>query len=57
VLSDAALSSTSAAEEAMGFTLGLKMATVIVTIMTVMCVFPFLQKHFIKGVLIGAIKS
>ncbi|AGC67842.1 protein LplC [Thermoclostridium stercorarium subsp. stercorarium DSM 8532] len=39
------------------FTNGLKMCAVIVTMLPVMCIFPFLQKHFVKGVLIGAIKS
>jgi len=39
------------------FSNGLKMAAVVVTILPVMCVFPFLQKHFVKGVMVGAIKS
>ena len=39
------------------FTDGLKMSAVIVTMLPIMCVFPFLQKHFIKGILIGAIKA
>ena len=39
------------------FTGGLKMAAVMVTMLPVMCVFPFLQKYFVKGVLVGAIKS
>jgi putative aldouronate transport system permease protein len=39
------------------FTLGLKMAAIFVTMVPIMCVFPFLQKHFVKGVLVGAIKS
>ncbi len=39
------------------FSNGLKMAAVMVTMLPVMCVFPFLQKHFVKGVMIGAIKS
>lgn len=39
------------------FTTGLKMCAVMVTMIPVMCVYPFLQKHFVKGMLIGAIKS
>jgi putative aldouronate transport system permease protein len=39
------------------FTMGLKTAAIIIAMLPVMLVFPFLQKHFIKGVLIGAIKS
>lgn len=35
----------------------LKMATVIITIFPIMCLYPFLQKHFAKGILIGAVKS
>jgi putative aldouronate transport system permease protein len=35
----------------------LKMATVIVTIIPITMVYPFLQKHFVKGVLIGAVKA
>jgi putative aldouronate transport system permease protein len=39
------------------FTEGLKMSAVLVTMLPIMCVFPFLQKYFVKGILIGAIKS
>lgn len=35
----------------------LKMAVVIVTIIPIALVYPFLQKHFVKGVLIGAVKA
>lgn len=33
------------------------MATMIVTILPIVCVYPFLQKYFIKGVMIGSIKG
>jgi putative aldouronate transport system permease protein len=36
---------------------GMKMACVLVVMLPVMCVFPFLQRYFVKGILIGAIKS
>jgi putative aldouronate transport system permease protein len=36
---------------------GLKMAAVIVTMLPIMCVFPFLQKYFVKGIMIGAVKA
>lgn len=39
------------------FTSGIKMAAVVVTMLPIMCVYPFLQKHFAKGVMVGAIKS
>ncbi|HIQ71788.1 MAG TPA: carbohydrate ABC transporter permease [Candidatus Onthenecus intestinigallinarum] len=43
--------------EARKFSMGLKAAAVVVTMVPVMCVFPFLQKHFVKGVMVGAIKA
>jgi ABC-type sugar transport system, permease component len=39
------------------FSMGLKMGAVMVTTLPVMCVFPFLQRHFVKGIMIGAIKA
>jgi putative aldouronate transport system permease protein len=41
----------------MTFSMGLKMGAVMVTMLPVMCVFPFLQRHFVKGIMIGAIKA
>ena len=35
----------------------LKMATVTVAVVPVMCIYPFVQKYFVKGVLLGAVKS
>jgi putative aldouronate transport system permease protein len=49
--------SSSAAVIRTDFSDGIKAACVIVVMLPVMCVFPFLQKYFVKGVLIGAIKS
>jgi putative aldouronate transport system permease protein len=34
-----------------------KMATIIVSTVPIICVYPFLQKYFIKGVMIGAVKA
>jgi putative aldouronate transport system permease protein len=34
-----------------------KMATIIVSTIPIICVYPFLQKYFIKGVMIGAVKA
>ena len=39
------------------FTDGIKMAAVVVTMVPVMCVYPFLQKYFTKGIMIGAVKT
>lgn len=34
-----------------------KLATMIITTLPIVCVYPFLQKYFIKGMLIGAVKE
>ncbi len=39
------------------FTSGVKMGAVVMTMLPVMCVFPFLQKYFIKGMRVGAVKG
>ena len=39
------------------FSEGLKSASMVVTMIPIMIVYPFLQKYFVKGVMIGAIKS
>ena len=36
---------------------GLKSASIIVATVPILCVFPFLQKYFIKGVMVGSIKG
>jgi putative aldouronate transport system permease protein len=38
-------------------TQGVKMAAVIVTMLPIMCIYPFLQKHFAKGIMVGALKA
>ncbi len=35
----------------------IKYATIIVTTLPVICIYPFLQKYFVKGVMIGAVKG
>lgn len=35
----------------------LKYATIIVAVLPVLCVYPFLQKYFVKGVMVGAVKG
>lgn len=39
------------------FSEGLKTAAVMITMLPIMMVYPFLQRYFVKGVMIGAIKS
>jgi len=41
----------------MKFLMGMKMAAVAVVMLPIMCVYPFLQKYFVKGVMMGAIKA
>lgn len=36
---------------------GIRAAAIVIAIMPILCVYPFLQKHFIKGVLLGSIKG
>ena len=35
----------------------IQMATIVVTTVPILCVYPFVQKHFVKGVMIGGIKE
>jgi putative aldouronate transport system permease protein len=35
----------------------MRMASVVLSMLPIMCVYPFLQKHFAKGVMIGSIKG
>ena len=35
----------------------IKMAVIIITIIPILCIYPFIQKYFVKGVMIGAIKG
>lgn len=39
------------------FTEGIQCATIMVVMVPVMCFFPFLQRYFVKGIMIGAVKA
>ncbi len=39
------------------YTKGLQMAIIVISTIPIFCVYPFLQKHFTKGIMLGAIKE
>ena len=39
------------------FEQGLRMATVTIATIPIICVYPFLQKYFVKGIMIGSVKG
>lgn len=48
--------STSEDLTTMIFTMGIQMASVLLVIVPIMTVYPFLQKYFVKGMLVGSVK-
>lgn len=36
---------------------GIKMATIIIATLPIIIIYPFLQKHFVKGIMVGSVKS
>jgi putative aldouronate transport system permease protein len=50
------ISITSGAASASVFSEGVKMAAVVATMLPIMLIYPFLQKYFVKGMLVGAVK-
>ena len=36
---------------------GFKMAGVLVAVLPILCVYPFLQKYFVKGMFTGSVKG
>ena len=36
---------------------GIQAASMILVIVPILCIYPFVQKHFVKGVMIGSIKG
>lgn len=57
VAESAALEDVSTGEAGLDtFAQGIKMAAVMLTMVPIMCLYPFLQKYFVKGVLVGSVK-
>lgn len=48
---------TSQADVEQAYAENVKYATIVVSTLPILCVYPFLQKYFVKGVMIGAIKE
>lgn len=48
---------TTQADIAEAYAENVKYATIVVSTVPILCVYPFLQKYFVKGVMIGAIKG
>jgi len=58
IQNDTSMLGTSAQSDvASAYLENIKYATVVVATVPILCVYPFLQKYFIKGVMIGAIKE
>ena len=50
-------SSASSASGAMPFGDGIKMASTVISMLPIMCIYPFLQKYFVSGIMAGAVKE
>lgn len=56
-ISAESLSDATSAEKAAGIADLLKYSTIVISTLPMMILYPFIQKHFVKGVMIGAIKG
>lgn len=57
VVNQTAIGSDGASTEALPPQLSLQMAILVIAIVPILILYPFLQKHFAKGVMIGAVKG
>ncbi len=55
--STATMSSGASASDVMPLGETIKYATIVVATVPILCIYPFLQRYFVKGVMIGAIKE
>ncbi|CIW01165.1 protein LplC [Streptococcus pneumoniae] len=37
--------------------IAIKMGTIVVSVIPIMMIYPFIQKHFVKGILLGSVKG
>ena len=51
------VAATGASEDAQAYAENLKYAVIVVSTVPILCVYPFIQKYFVKGVMIGAVKG
>ena len=49
--------SESVIENANAYTKLVQYATIVVSTLPIICVYPFVQKYFVKGILIGSVKG
>ena len=45
------------AEDAVGVEEAVQYASIIFTTLPILCVYPFIQKYFVKGAMVGAVKG
>lgn len=53
----ASVSATGISGDAQAYAENLKYAIIVVSTIPILCVYPFIQKYFVKGVMIGAVKG
>ncbi|MBQ7901565.1 MAG: carbohydrate ABC transporter permease [Clostridia bacterium] len=51
------VAATGTGDDAQAYAANLKYAVIVVSTVPILCVYPFIQKYFVKGVMIGAIKG
>ena len=57
IQNDTASVSASQAGAVQAYADNVKYATIVVSTIPILCVYPFIQRYFVKGVMIGAVKE